>query len=66
MIKEFEGKTVRVVYVDAVDESRAIQVGDIGEIDRYENGLTCILFKTGFARGSIYCLDEAQLKEMEC
>lgn len=65
MTKEDEGKKVKVISVDAEDERRAIQVGDLGDIDSYEYGITCILFKTGLARGSIYCLDESQLKVME-
>lgn len=58
-----EGKMVKVKYIDAVDELRAIQVGDVGEIDSYdEAGLPCILLKTGLAKGSLYCMNKDQLK----
>ncbi|OPJ63306.1 hypothetical protein [Clostridium chromiireducens] len=65
MTKEDEGKTVKVISIDTIDESRAIQVGDLGKIDSYENEMTCVLLKTGLAKGSIYCLNESQLCLLE-
>ncbi|MFW2490617.1 hypothetical protein ACN077_18945 [Clostridium chromiireducens] len=65
MTKEDEGKTVKVISIDTIDESRAIQVGDLGKIDSYENEMTCVLLKTGLAKGSIYCLNESQLSLVE-
>ena len=63
MTKEDEGKEVVVTLVDAVDECRAIQVGDSGELVEYDEArIPCILFKTGLAKGSIYCMNEDQLK----
>lgn len=62
MSKDDEGKTVKVISVDAVDECRAIQVGDIGEITLYEDGIPYVLLKSGLAKGSIYCMNEDQLE----
>jgi hypothetical protein len=64
MTKEDEGKTIKVIYVDTVDKCRAIQVGDLGEIESYEYGIPRILFKTGLARGSLYFMDRNQLRVM--
>lgn len=65
MNKEDEGKTVKVISVEPTDESRMIQVGDLGEIELYEDGIPYILLKTGLTKGSIYCLNEDQLKVVE-
>lgn len=62
MTKEDEGKEVIIESVDSVDECRAIQVGDTGEISLYEDGIPYILLKTGLAKGSIYCMNEDQLE----
>jgi len=65
MTKEDEGKTVKVIAVDILDECRAIQIGDTGEISLYEDGIPYILLKTGLAKGSIYCMNEEQLEVIE-
>lgn len=65
MTKWDEGKEVIVTSVDVVDECRAIQVGDKGEIALFEDGIPYILLKTGLAKGSIYCMNEDQLEVME-
>lgn len=65
MTKEDQGKTIKVILVDDTDEGRAIQVGDLGEIESYEYGIPRILFKTGLARGSLYFMDESQLKVVD-
>jgi hypothetical protein len=66
MTKKDEGKEVKVISVDLVDECRAIQVDDIGEITNYdEAGLPCIVLKTGLAKGSVYCMNEDQLEVIE-
>lgn len=65
MTKEDEGKTVKVMLLDIIDECRAIQVGDVGEVESYEYGIPRILFKTGLARGSLYFMDENQIKVVD-
>lgn len=65
MTKEDEGKAVKVISVDNIDECRAIQVGDTGKIELYEDGIIYVLLKTGLAKGSIYCMNEEQLEVLE-
>ena len=65
MTKEDEGKTVKVISIDIADECRMIQVGDKGEVQRVDNDLIYVLLKTGLAKGSIYTLEDNQLKVVE-
>lgn len=65
MTKEDEGKTVKVISIDIIDECRAIQIGDTGEIQLYEDGMPYILLKTGLGKGSIYCMNDEQLEVIE-
>lgn len=65
MTKEDEGKTVKIISVDIIDECRMIQVGDIGEVERVDNDLIYVLLKTGLAKGSIYTLNGDQLEVVE-
>lgn len=62
MTEEDKGKTVKIISVDMIDECRAIQVGDLGEIQLIENELVYVVLKTGLAKGSIYTLNAEQLK----
>jgi hypothetical protein len=65
-MKEYEGEIVIVKSIDAIDERRAIKIGDKAEIVNYdEAGMPCILLKTGLAKGSIYCMNKDQLKVVE-
>ena len=64
MTKEDEGKEVIVIKIDSKDEIRGIQVGDKGEISLFDC-IPYILFKTGMAKGAIYCMNEDQLKVVE-
>ena len=64
MSKEDEGKEVIVISVDSADEIRGIKVGDKGEVSLFDC-VPYILFKTGMAKGAIYCLNEDQLKVVE-
>lgn len=65
MTKEDEGRTVKVILIDDIDECRAIQVGDLGEVQLYEDGIIHVLLKTGLAKGSIYCMNKEQLEVLE-
>lgn len=65
MNKDDEGKIVQVISVDIADECRMIQVGDKAEVQRVDNELIYVLFKTGLAKGSIYTLADDQLKVVE-
>lgn len=62
MTEEDKGKTVKIISVDMIDECRAIQVGDLGEIQLIENELVYVVLKNGLAKGSIYTLNAEQLK----
>lgn len=58
--------TVKVISVDAVDECRCIQVGDLGELAYYDEArMPCILFKTGLTKGLTYCMNIEQLEVIE-
>jgi hypothetical protein len=62
MTKEDEGRIVKVVSIDDIDECRLIQAGDLGKIELYDNGMVYVLLKSGLAKGSIYCMNEEQLE----
>ena len=62
MTKEDEGKTVKVISVDLVDERYGIQAGDLGEVDLIEPGIVYILLITGQAKGMLFPMNDDQLE----